>query len=200
MLYLILQMLFCLIIAAILGFILGWLMKGCMSCKQIGNLSDERDRLLEKTFDVEASASSKAVGDASEMHGGSYDITEIEGIGKGYGQKLNNIGINTTQDLLIKGQSSAGSAEIAGAVGNIEDSVVQKWLSMADLVNVPGVRGQFAELLEASGIDSAATLARQDASKLAAHMADVNSRENRTRTNPTLEMTTVWIENANKLT
>ena len=129
---------------------------------------------------------------------GDYDIEEIEGIGKSYAQRLRKIRIATTRQLLDKGTDSAIISEIASQV-NKKEKVVQSWISMADLIRVPGIRGKFAELLAVSGINSVQQLAKQDGSDLINKIAGINISENRNRTVPTLEMVTVWIAAAKNL-
>ncbi len=129
---------------------------------------------------------------------GDYDIEEIEGIGKSYAQRLRKIRIATTRQLLDKGTNPTIISEIASQV-NKKEKVVQSWISMADLIRVPGIRGKFAELLTASNIKSVQQLAKQDGSDLTKKIAEVNVSENRNRTVPTLEMVTAWIAAAQNL-
>lgn len=129
---------------------------------------------------------------------GDYDIEEIEGIGKGYAQRLRKIGIETTLQLLGKITDPAMIPEIAGQV-NKKEKVVRSWITMADLIRVPGIRGKFAERIAASGIHSVQQLAKQDAVELTHKITQMNTRENRNRTLPTLEMVTVWIAAAKNL-
>ena len=67
------------------------------------------------------------------------------------------------------------------------------------LMRVGGVRSQFSELLEASGVSSVQDLAEQDPKTLAATMAEVNAREARTRTVPGAEKVAHWIQQAKTL-
>lgn len=212
--YLIMQMLFCLLIAAIIGFIIGWLLKSLFCRKyqdelrrlesnngdlnaKITKLASERDQFREKALDLEASASSLGVGDVDGPKD-VYDIQEIEGIGLGYGKLLRAMDIATTRDLLDKANTSAIRQEIASAM-KLQEFVIGKWVSMADLIRVKGIRGQFAELLEASGITSVQQLAQQDATVLTAKMEVVNAKEHRTRVNPSREIVSDWIEQAKSL-
>ena len=158
---------------------------------------DDRDLFKEKAYDVEAAASSRGVGDTVDVKG-DYEVEEIEGIGKGYGGRLRKMGIATTMQLLEKGINPATLTEIAKKVG-IEEFVVRSWISMADLIRVPGIRGQFGELMEASGIKTVQQLAAENTAALTSKMAEVNAKEHRTRTDPTTEMVGDWIKGAQKL-
>jgi len=129
---------------------------------------------------------------------GDYDIEEIEGIGKGYSRRLRDIGISSTRKLLSRGIDSEGISEIAKQVNN-EEFVIRSWVSMADLIRVSGIRGQFAELLVTSGIKSVQQLAKQDSTQLIEKLTETITRENRKRAAPTIEMAIVWTAAAKNL-
>jgi len=137
-----------------------------------------------------------------------YDIEEIKGIGKRCSQRLREIDIDTTQQLLEKADTSAAITEIGHQLHN-EESLVRSWISMADLIRVPGVRGQFAEKMMQSGVLSVKQLAVQDAHELMEKISEayeltqknseVATKENRYGSRPNIDMITVWIEAAKKL-
>ena len=82
-----------------------------------------------------------------------YKIDQIEGIGAAYAEKLNAAGIKTTEDLLEKCASRKGRLAIAEETG-ISAKLILKWTNHADLFRINGIAGQFAELLEAAGVDT----------------------------------------------
>ena len=127
-----------------------------------------------------------------------FPYTTLFRSGPGYGKLLRAMDITTTRDLLDKANTSALRQEIASAM-KLQEFVIGKWVSMADLIRVKGVRGQFAELLEASAIISVQQLAQQDATVLTAKMEEVNAKEHRTRVNPSREIVSDWIEQAKSL-
>lgn len=126
-----------------------------------------------------------------------YEIEEIEGIGKGFGARLRNIGINQTLDLLSKGHSIVGCNEIADKT-QVETFVVKKWVTQADLLRLPGIRGKFAELLQASHIESVEALAKENATSLTQKMREINDRGHRSPLVPSAEMVSDWISSAQK--
>jgi len=103
-------------------------------------------------------------------------VEEIEGIGPGYGRRLREIGASTTSELLTKCSSAAGRAEVVEYVG-VEDLAVRRWTSAADFFRIPGMTGDAAEILEASGIRTIQGLAGQSASELADRLASVNEEQ-----------------------
>lgn len=107
----------------------------------------------------------------------SYKIDEIEGIGSAYGEKLEAAGVKTTDDLLERAATKKGRSELAEATG-ISEKLILKWANHADLFRIKGVAGQFAELLEAAGVDTVKELRHRVAANLVAKMEEVNSVRN----------------------
>lgn len=107
----------------------------------------------------------------------SYNIEEIEGIGQVYADKLKAIGIKTTDDLLERAATPKGRNEIAEETG-ISDKLVLRWANHADLFRIKGIAGQFAELLEAAGVDTVKELRHRVPANLHAKLVEVNEERN----------------------
>lgn len=107
----------------------------------------------------------------------SYNIVEIEGIGESYAEKLREIGIKTTDDLLEKGKRPAGRKAIAEETG-ISPKLILRWVNHADLFRIKGVAGQFAELLEAAGVDTVKEFRHRVAANLEPRLIEVNDERN----------------------
>ena len=107
----------------------------------------------------------------------SYPIADIEGIGSVYAQKMIDLGIKTTEDLLTRGATPKGRKEIAEATG-ISPKLILKWVNHADLFRIKGVAGQFAELLEAAGVDTVKEFRHRVAANLQPKMGEVNDAKN----------------------
>ncbi len=223
--YLITQIIICLLIAALIGAIIGWWLRKFCCRRDLAILEDdynlrlaqvETDRDVYKgrcgelttsitEWENEAEASGAIAGHAasqssagSARSGWPYPVEEVEGIGPTYGNRLRAVQVETTEHLLDQCCESAQQTETAKHV-KVEPFVVGKWVSMADLMRIPGIRGQYAELLEASGIASVGEMARQESSALAAKMARVNAEEHRTQSVPDPETVSGWIEGAKGL-
>lgn len=106
-----------------------------------------------------------------------YNIEEIEGIGKVYADKLRQDGINTTEQLLEKGATAKGRAAIAEATG-ISPKLILTWVNHADLFRIKGVAGQFAQLLEAAGVDTVKEFRHRVAANLHPRLVEVNEAKN----------------------
>lgn len=106
-----------------------------------------------------------------------YKVIDIEGVGAAYAEKLAASGIVTTEQLLEKCAAPAGRKALAEETG-ISEKVVLRWTNHADLFRVKGVGPQFAELLEAAGVDTVKELAHRNAENLAAKIVEVNAEKN----------------------
>jgi len=125
-------------------------------------------------------------------------IQDIEGIGPAYGEKLAAAGIKTTGDLLERGCTAKGRKVISETCG-LSDKQVLAWVNAADLFRIKGVAGEFAELLECSGVDTVTELAQRNAANLAVRMAEVNKEKKLTRRVPTASQVSDWVEQAKTL-
>ncbi|MBR8720338.1 hypothetical protein IX307_000281 [Bacteroides pyogenes] len=106
-----------------------------------------------------------------------HKIEQIEGIGEVYAQKLNAAGIKTTEALLEKGATAAGRAKLAKETG-ISGKLILKWTNHADLFRIKGIAGQFAELLEAAGVDTVKEFRHRVPANLHAKLVETNEAKN----------------------
>jgi predicted flap endonuclease-1-like 5' DNA nuclease len=113
----------------------------------------------------------------------SYAIEDIEGIGSLYGAKLKSVGIQTTTDLLDQAKTPGGRKELAALAG-IDESRILRWANHADLMRLKGVGKQFAELLEAAGVDTVKELATRRPDNLHAKLVAVNTEKELSGTVP----------------
>ncbi|MBR4593342.1 MAG: DUF4332 domain-containing protein [Bacteroidaceae bacterium] len=107
----------------------------------------------------------------------SYKIEQIEGIGAAYAAKLAAQGIKTTDDLLKQCAAKKGRVQIAEATG-ISPKLILKWTNHADLFRVNGIAGQFAELLEAAGVDTIKEFRHRVPANLQPKLVAVNNEKN----------------------
>lgn len=112
-----------------------------------------------------------------------YKIIDIEGIGPVYAEKLIAAGIETAAALLEKCAAPAGRKALAEETG-ISDKLILTWTNHADLFRVKGIGPQFAELLEAAGVDTVKELKHRNAANLAAKILEVNEEKHLVRRVP----------------
>ncbi len=128
----------------------------------------------------------------------SYPIHEIQGIGPNYASKLLGIGINTVAKLLEDGASRTGRLKLTETTG-IPESLILTWVNHADLMRINGIGDQFAELLEAAGVDTVKELRNRVPENLHARVTEVNAVKNLSGRVPTLNELTQMIEQAKDL-
>lgn len=126
------------------------------------------------------------------------NILDIEGIGPVYAEKLKEIGIRTAEKLLEEGKTKKGRIKIAETAG-VSEKLVLTWVNHADLFRIKGIASQYAELLEAAGVDSVPELAQRRADNLAEKMEEVNAEKKLVRLTPGLKRVESWIDQAKKL-
>lgn len=113
-----------------------------------------------------------------------YKIVDIQGIGAAYGEKLIAAGIVTVDQLLKKGACPKCRKALEEETG-ISGKLILTWVNHADLFRVKGVGPQFAELLEAAGVDTVKEFATRRADNLAKKLLEVNEAKHLTRRVPT---------------
>lgn len=128
----------------------------------------------------------------------SYPIQEIEGIGKKHGKALAKAGVKTTARLLKLCCDRKGRNAVAKETG-LDPKQLLKWANMADLMRIRGIGHQYAELLEAAGVDTVKELRKRNAENLAAKMAEVQASKRLTRQAPGVLRVEDWIGQADRL-
>ena len=112
-----------------------------------------------------------------------YKVIDIEGVGDVYAEKLIAAGITTDAELLEKCAKPAGRKALAEAT-EISPKLILKWTNHCDLYRINGVGPQFAELLEASGVDTVKELKHRVAENLQKKLEEVNAQKNLTNRVP----------------
>jgi predicted flap endonuclease-1-like 5' DNA nuclease len=126
-------------------------------------------------------------------------IIDVEGIGPVFADKLRSAGVVTTDDLLASGATPAGRKAIAEASG-ISSARILEWTNHADLMRINGVGSEYADLLEAAGVDTVPELARRNAANLATTFQELDAaRPNLVRRVPGEGTVTGWIAQAQAL-
>lgn len=124
-----------------------------------------------------------------------YKIEEIEGIGPAYASKLMEAGIRITGSLLESCADPKGR-DVLSEKTSIGSHLLLKWANSADLMRISGIGRQFAELLEASGVDTVKELKHRQADNLAAKMAEINAEKRLCRVSPGPAVVAKWIAQA----
>lgn len=178
--YLIGQIFWYLVVAFLLGVLVGWLV-----CRQ---------GFVKKMAALQATA---VPASGATMHG--TPIETIEGIGTGFGAKLKADGIKSTEALLELCATDEGISRVCRCV-DLDENTVRNWGTMADLIRIKGLGGQWAELLWRSGVTSVQDLATRDLEPLRARMKEVNESEHRVAEMPGEHRVSEFLKEAARLT
>ena len=127
-----------------------------------------------------------------------YKIIDIEGVGEVYAEKLVAAGINKVSELLNKCAAPKGRKELAEATG-ISEKLILKWTNHADLFRINGVGPQFAELLEAAGVDTVKEFRHRVAENLQPKLVEVNEQKNICNRVPAVSEVQKMIDQAKEL-
>ncbi len=128
-----------------------------------------------------------------------HKIDDVEGIGPAYARKLRKAGVKSVNDSLKKARRRSGRRELAGET-QLSESLILKWVNMADLYRIKGIGSEYAELLEKVGVDTVKELRKRKPEQLQKKLVEVNSRGRaRVRRMPGLKRVKSWIGEARKL-
>lgn len=125
-------------------------------------------------------------------------LVQIEGVGPAYAAKLEEIGISTTDQLLQRGATPQGRKEIAEQTG-ISPTLILRWVNQADLFRIKGVGEEYADLLEAAGVDTVPELAQRNPANLYQKLVEVNQEKKLVRRLPTEDQVRDWVAQAAQL-
>ncbi len=128
----------------------------------------------------------------------SYSISEIEGIGPTYAEKLGEVGIKTTAAYLERAKDPKGRKALEAETG-IDGKRLLKWANMADLMRISGVGEEYSELLEAAGVDTVKELKHRNATNLYEKMKEVNGEKKLVRQVPGESQVTKWVAQAKEM-
>jgi hypothetical protein len=94
-----------------------------------------------------------------------WSIKELPGLNEEEKLQLQNCGISTTSQLIVKGKTSQSRIELANQL-QIHLQHVNKWVALADLARVPSVGTQYCGLLLHAGVGSVIQLAETPTHRL----------------------------------
>jgi predicted flap endonuclease-1-like 5' DNA nuclease len=125
-------------------------------------------------------------------------IIDIEGIGPVYKQKLKEVGVTSTEDLLWMGASPRGREELAEGTG-ISEKLILEWVNLADLIRLKGVGEEYSDLLEEAGVDTVKELRNRVPENLHKAIVATNEAKALVRRVPSLKQVKKWVAEAKTL-
>ena len=128
----------------------------------------------------------------------SHDLSYVEGIGEVYAGKLKEVGVDSPQALLERGATPSGRKELAEAT-EISPHLILEWVNHVDLYRISGVGSEYADLLEAAGVDTVVELAQRNPANLFEKLIEVNEQKALVRKLPTQTQVEDWVAQAKSL-
>ena len=128
----------------------------------------------------------------------SYPITDINGIDGEAAEILKSVGIRSTERLLDRARTVRGRKMLAMKTG-FDEKRLLCWANVADRMRIKGIRKEYAELLQAAGVDTVKDLKYRNPANLANAMAEANKKRKMVRLLPSEKVVGNWIGNAKKL-
>lgn len=125
-------------------------------------------------------------------------IAAIESMDQRDATKLRKAGVRTTDALLKTAATRTGRRRLAKQA-DLSESDILSWVNRADLMRIKGVGSEYADLMEAAGVDTIRELRRRNPERLLTAMADMNVRRRLIRRLPTNGMVAGWIEAAKEI-
>ena len=128
----------------------------------------------------------------------SYPITDIEGVDGEVAATLKSVGIRSTERLLETARTVKGRKTLAEKTG-FDEKQLLCWANVADRMRIKGIRKEYAELLQAAGVDTVKELKYRNPCNLAKAMREANKKHKMVTMLPSEKVVGHWIENAKKL-
>lgn len=118
--------------------------------------------------------------------------------GDAFAGKLRAAGVRSTDALLQMGTTASGRKALAAKSGTTPQAIL-KAVNTVDLYRIKGVGHDFAELLEAAGVESVPQLAKRNAAHLTAQLAEICRQRRIERGVPSQKMVAGWTAQAKAL-
>ena len=122
-------------------------------------------------------------------------IDSINGMTHTEATKLRRARVRTTTTFLQIASSRSGRALLTKETG-ISSPKLLHWARRAELMKIKNLGRDYADLLEAAGVESVSELKRRNPESLHEVMAKINSKRNIVDRMPSLKIVTNWIEDS----
>src|SRR5262245_10102831 len=127
-----------------------------------------------------------------------YPVREISDIGADDAGRLKAAGIRTTLGLLDAARNPKGRKQLAEEIG-IDEKRILSWANTADRMRIKGIGSEYADLLQAAGVDTVKELKYRNPGKLAEAMAAINAKRKLARVLPSPRAVERWVDQAKKI-
>lgn len=110
-------------------------------------------------------------------------LSEIDGIGPAYAEKLAKAGVFSVRALLDQARKEESRLRISGETG-IGMGQLESWVTKADLSRIDGIGDEYLSLLHAIGIGTFQSLTDSDPEQMRTRAIEVNEERNLVETVP----------------
>jgi len=128
----------------------------------------------------------------------SYPLTDVPGIDDEVVRILKSVGIRSTERLL-EAASSAKARKLLSIKTGFDEKQLLCWANVADRMRIKGISREYAELLQAAGVDTVKELKYRNPVNLAKAMAEANRKRKMVRLLPSEKVVERWIDHAKGL-
>jgi predicted flap endonuclease-1-like 5' DNA nuclease len=125
-------------------------------------------------------------------------IINIEGIGLKYAEILQEIGIRSTERLLLVASHKQGRNDLATQV-DIPEKLILEWVNLADLIRIKGIGEEYSDLLEEAGVDTIKELRNRNPTNLFEALKNTNIEKHLVRRLPSPKDVEKWVKEAKNL-
>ncbi|HEY9665819.1 MAG TPA: DUF4332 domain-containing protein [Coleofasciculaceae cyanobacterium] len=128
-----------------------------------------------------------------------WPIQQLPGLSDRDCSNLQELGINTTKQLLQKASTSQSKQVLANQL-QITPQYVKKWVALADLARIPGIGCEYCGLVLHAGVCSCLQLAQTPAHRLHQQILRLQvATMQRRDLCPQVEAVAAWIKQAREL-
>ncbi len=128
----------------------------------------------------------------------SYPIRDIDGIDEKTAKALKKMGIRTTAAFLEAAKDLKGRKTLAASTG-LDQRFVLRCANAADRLRVPGLGPDYANLVQAAGVDTVRELKHRNAKRLFEAIRKANAERKLVKFLPSEKVVERWIEEAKVL-
>jgi gas vesicle protein len=128
-----------------------------------------------------------------------YDIQTIDGISENHAKALKGLGIHTTNNLVSKLRKDSNQITEVARELNVKPEDVSSWVSMAEIIKLPGVDSKTAKLMQNIGINSLSELSVTNPISLYNKMVVFNEKYKILQKEPPLSSIITWSKVAKQL-
>ncbi len=126
-------------------------------------------------------------------------LADLAAIGGTYAALLEEHGISSRDDLILKADTPEAQQTLAEGLG-IDVSLVRRWALLADLLRLVDIEAGAVNLLEAAGVGSLRELRVRDPQRLTGLLSQENRARSLVEQPPTLETVRRWVRDAGSTT